>query len=325
MVWDISISLISVILMTDSAIRQFVQKSKVMQPSLKKIDSSSREIFQMNKVDERNFYPLWHFHPQCEIIIIEEGAGTLYIGDGIDHFRSGDVIIFGSNTPHLLRNYAEYFVINSELRAKATVIYFNESFLGDEFLNFNENLPIKKLFKTARNGMIISDESKEKITGLLYASIVKKGFDRMISFVTSLNFIATKANYKELSSPGFRMTFDDKEVNRLNEISDYLLKNFTNTIRLSEVATIAHMSETAFCRYFKEKTNKTLITFLNEIRIGYACKMLIEKKHINVSQICYRTGFNNLTYFCVQFKKIKKCSPLEYRANYHIDNNNSLI
>lgn len=296
-----------------------------MQPSLKKIDSSNREIFQIIKVDERHFNPLWHFHPQCEIMVVEEGTGTLYIGDGIDHFRSGDVIILGPNIPHLLRNYPEYFVLNSELRVKATVLYFNENFLGDEFLNCDEILPIKKLFKTARNGMIFSEGSKEKIKNLLYATIEKNGFERMMSFVTLLNFIATMAYYKELSSPGFRLTFDDKEVNRLNEISDYLLKNFTRTIRLSEVAAIAHMSETAFCRYFKEKTNKTLITFLNEIRIGYACKILIEKKYINVSQICYRTGFNNLTNFCVQFKKIKKCSPLEYRANYHIDNNNSLI
>lgn len=296
-----------------------------MQPSLKKIDNSSREIFQINIVDESNFYPLWHFHPQCEIMIVEEGAGTLYIGDGIDQFKSGDVIILGSNIPHLLRNYPEYFKTGSVLRAKATVIYFNENFLGEEFLNFNEILPIKKLFKTSRNGMIISDGSKEKIKELLYSTIEKKGFERMISFISLLNFIATKADYKELSSTGFRLTFNDNEVDRLNEISDYLLKNFTSTIRLSEVAAIANMSETAFCRYFKGKTNKTLITFLNEIRIGYACKILIEKKHINVSQICYRTGFNNLTNFCVQFKKIKKCSPLEYRANFQFDDNNSLI
>jgi AraC-like DNA-binding protein len=296
-----------------------------MHPSLKKIHSSSREIFQINNVDEPNFYPLWHFHPQCEIMIIEEGAGTLYVGDGIDQFKSGDVIIFGANIPHLLRNYPEYFKIDSEHRAKATVIYFNEKFLGDEFLNFDEILPIKKLFKTAHNGMIISDRSKEKIKELLYSTIEKKGLEKMISFISLLNFIATKADYKELSSTGFSLTFDDKEVERLNEVSDYLLKNFTGTIRLKEVAAIANMSETAFCRYFKGKTNKTLITFLNEIRIGYACKILIEKKHINVSQICYRTGFNNLTNFCVQFKKIKKCSPLEYRANYQFENNNSLI
>ena len=249
-----------------------------MQPSLKKIDSISSGIFQVNKVDERNFYPLWHFHPQCEIMIIEEGAGTLYFGDGIDHFKSGDVFILGSSIPHLLRNYPEYFKPGSELRVKATVIYFNENFLGDEFLNSDEILPIKKLFKKARNGMVISDGAKGKIKELLYATIERKGFERMISFITFLNFIATKADYKELSSPGFRLTFDDKEVNRLNEI-----------------------------------------------RIGYACKILIEKKHINVSQICYRTGFNNLTNFCIQFKKIKKCSPSEYRAKYQFNNNDCLI
>lgn len=288
-----------------------------MQPSLKKIDNSSREIFQVNLVDERNFYPLWHFHPQCEIMIIEEGAGTLYIGDGIDHFKPGDVIIFGANIPHLLRNYPEYFKADSDLQAKATVIYFNENFLGSDFLHFNETLPIKKLLTTARNGLIIKEKIKARIKEYLYLTVEKKGFDRMVSFISLLNFIATNAEYKELSSAGFRLTFDDKEVNRLNEISDFLLKNFTRTIRLSEVSAIAHMSETAFCRYFKEKTNKTLITFLNEIRIGYACKLLIEKRYINVSQVCYRTGFNNLTNFNIQFKKIKNCSPLEYRALYH--------
>jgi AraC-like DNA-binding protein len=288
-----------------------------MQPSLKKIDNSTREIFQVNRVEEKNFYPLWHFHPQCEIMVIEEGSGTLYIGDGIDHFKPGDVIIFGANIPHLLRNYPEYFKADSDLQAKATVIYFNENFLGSDFLHFNETLPIKKLLTTARNGLIIKEKIKARIKEYLYLTVEKKGFDRMVSFISLLNFIATTATYKELSSAGFRLTFDDKEVNRLNEISDFLLKNFTRTIRLSEVSAIAHMSETAFCRYFKEKTNKTLITFLNEIRIGYACKLLIEKRYINVSQVCYRTGFNNLTNFNIQFKKIKNCSPLEYRALYH--------
>ncbi|MDA3867492.1 MAG: AraC family transcriptional regulator [Salinivirgaceae bacterium] len=293
-----------------------------MQPSLKKIDNSGREIFQVNKVDENIFYPLWHFHPQCEIMVIEESSGTLYIGDGIDHFNPGDVIMFGANIPHILRNYPEYFKPDSKLHVKATVIYFNENFLGDDFLNFEETLPIKKLLITARNGIIFSSKTRDEIKEQINLAITKKGFDRMMSFVSLMNHIATKTEYKGLSSAGFRLTFDEKQVNRLNEISDFLLKNFTRTIRLSEVSAIAHMSETAFCRYFKEKTNKTLITFLNEIRIGYACKLLIEKQYLNVSQICDRTGFNNLTNFNIQFKKIKNCSPLEYRSQYYMNKPN---
>jgi AraC-like DNA-binding protein len=290
-----------------------------MQPSLKKIESSGRDIFQVNQVDEKNFYPLWHFHPQCEIMVIEEGAGTLYTGDGIDHFKPGDVIIFGANIPHLLRNYPEYFKSDSILRAKATVLYFNENFLGNEFLHLEETMPIKNLLITARNGLIINDSTKEKIKEMLFSTLARRGFDRMINFISMLNFIGSTATYKELSSAGFRLTIDDKGANRLNEISDFLLKNFTRTIRLSEVSAVANMSETAFCRYFKEKTNKTLITFLNEIRIGYACKLLIEKQHLNVSQISNRTGFNNLTNFNIQFKRIKACSPLEYRSLYYTD------
>lgn len=290
-----------------------------MHPSLKKIDNSGREIFQVNQVDEKNFYPLWHFHPQCEIMVIEEGTGTLYTGDGIDHFKPGDVIVFGANIPHLLRNYPEYFKSDSILRAKATVLYFNENFLGNEFLHLDEAFPIKSLLTTARNGLIIRGTANDKIKELLYSTLARRGFDRMINFISMLNFIGTNATYKELSSAGFRLTIDDKGANRLNEISDFLLKNFTRTIRLSEVSAVANMSETAFCRYFKEKTNKTLITFLNEIRIGYACKLLIEKQHLNVSQISNRTGFNNLTNFNIQFKKIKECSPLEYRSQYYTE------
>lgn len=287
-----------------------------MQPSLKKIDSSSGELFQVNKVDDLHFYPLWHFHPQCEIMIIEESSGTLYIGDGIDTFMSGDVIIFGANIPHLLRNYPEYFKPDSKLRAKATVIYFDENYLGDRFLNFDNTIAIKNLLKTAKRGMIITGNSKEKVKEQIYATIEKRGFEQLISSLSLLNSIGTIAEYNLLSSIGFNIAYNEKEVNRLNEISDFLLKNFTRTIRLKEVSAIAYMSETAFCRYFKEKTNKTLVTFLNEIRIGYACKLLIEKQYINISQICFRTGFNNLTNFNIQFKKLKKCSPMEYRALY---------
>lgn len=290
-----------------------------MQPSLKKIDNSSSNLFQFNKVEELHFYPYWHFHPQCEVIIIEEGAGSLYVGDGITNFHPGDVIVLGPNIPHLLRCDPEYFKDDSQLIVKASVIYFNEKFLGNDFLNFDEAVTIKQMITTAGSGMIFTGNATEKIKNIFYSMINKNGFDRMIDFLLLLNTIGLNRNYKLLSSIGFQLSFDKKEVNRLNDITDFLLKNFTRTIRLSEVSTIAHMSETAFCRYFKEKTNKTLITFLNEIRIGYACKLLIEKKYLNVSQISDRTGFNNITNFNIQFKKLKKRTPLEYRSLYNIE------
>lgn len=290
-----------------------------MQPSLKKIDNNGSDLFQLNKVEELHFYPFWHFHPQCEIMIIEEGSGTLYIGDGITDFQPGDVIILGPNIPHLLRSFPEYFKSDSQLIVKASVIYFNENFLGNEFMNFEDNAIIKQLLNTAGSGMIFTGNATDNIKNIFYGMINKTGFDRMIEFLLLLNSIALNRKYKLLSSIGFQFSFDKKEVNRLNDITDFLLKNFTRTIRLNEVSAIAHMSETAFCRYFKEKTNKTLITFLNEIRIGYACKLLIEKQHLNVSQISDKTGFNNITNFNIQFKKLKKRSPLEYRSLYNLE------
>jgi len=175
------------------------------------------------------------------------------------------------------------------------------------------------MITTAGSGMIFTGNAANNIKNVFYGMINKNGFDRMINFLLLLNTIGLNRNYKLLSSIGFQLSFDKKDFNRLNEITYFLLKNFTRTIRLREVSTIAHMSETAFCRYFKEKTNKTLITFLNEIRIGYACKLLIEKRHLNISQISDRSGFNNITNFNIQFKKLKKRTPLEYRSLYNIE------
>ena len=288
-----------------------------MVPTLKKIGEGMDNIFEVLNENTSYFYPYWHFHPQYEIMLIEKSSGTLYVGDSMSPFCKGDITFFGSDIPHLFRNHQEYFHSKSKKQAKATVLYISDNFLNSNLFNLREMGAIKNLLHNSKRGLIFKGKSKKEISCRIKKIVKDKGPERLINFVSLLHFIATEGEYEMLSSLGFTSTLDSQDLSRLNKIFDYLLKNFHTEITLQDVCKIACMSASAFCRYFKERTNKTLITFLNEIRIGNACKLLIESKNLNISEICYNSGFNNLTNFSVQFKKLKKMAPQTYREMYN--------
>lgn len=285
-------------------------------PSLKKVDSGVDEIFEVLRVNDSHFYPLWHYHPQYEMFLIKEGGGNRFIGDNISPFSVGEIFLLGPNIPHVFRNDPEYFINGSIKKAKATVLYWDESLIKGDLFNLKEFTPIRELLKQAKRGLLIRGPSRKLVINFLNIVVNKTGIDRILEFVSMLHFIATKAEYDTLSSLGFSSKIDEKEVNKLNKVFDYLLNNFSRTITLKEIADISNMCPTTFCRYFKKTTNKTLITFLNEIRIGHASKLLIENKNMNISQICYESGFNNLTNFYIQFHKFKNLSPIEFKKKY---------
>ena len=285
-------------------------------PSLKKVDSGGDEIFGVLRVSDFYFYPLWHYHPQYEIILIKEGIGNCYVGDNISPFSEEEIFLLGPNIPHVFRNDPEYFVNGSRKMVKAIVLYWNYRFIKNDLFNLSEFTPIIELLQQSKRGLLIKGVSRKHVARLLNKVVNKEGIDRILEFISMLHFVATKAEYEPLSSLGFSATIDEKEVNKLNKIFDYLLKNFSRTITLKEIADISNMSPTTFCRYFKKITNKTFITFLNEIRIGHASKLLIENKNKNISQICFESGFNNLTNFYIQFHKYKKLSPMEFKHKY---------
>jgi AraC-like DNA-binding protein len=287
-----------------------------MLPSLKKIDSGINEIFDVLNVCDQHFYPLWHFHPQFEIMLIESSTGTRYVGDNISSFGKGDITILGPDIPHLFRNHPEYYLKNSHRKAKATVIYFNKDILENPIMNLTEFSRIRDVLMLAHRGLRIRENSRANVARAMKQTIKKTGIERFMGFINLLDLIARESDYEVLSSIGYSKKIDKDDVSLINKIFDFLLENFSRNIRLEEIAGIANMSPTTFCRYFKKKTNKTFVSFLNEMRIGYACKLLIENAGMNITQICFEAGFNNLTNFNIQFKKIKGISPQGFRIKY---------
>ena len=118
-----------------------------------------------------------------------------------------------------------------------------------------------------------------------------------------------------LSSSTFQNSYNKSETERLNDIYNYTMSNFKQKISLEEIASISCLSVNSFCRYFKSQTRKTYSQFLIEIRIGHACKLLIENR-LTVSKICVESGFNNFSNFNRYFKIISGLSPLEYKKSF---------
>ncbi|WP_341214743.1 AraC family transcriptional regulator [uncultured Wocania sp.] len=257
-----------------------------------------------------NFLKIWHYHPELELVLTLKSSGTRFIGDNIEQFNVNEIILIGKNLPHMWLNDKEYFEENSKLMAQAIAIHFKEDFAGNTFFNMPEMNAIKKLFDNAQYGVRFFGDLSLVIKRIKKLENLK-GFDKTVSFFKILNLLANHQEYKLLSSMGFVNSFKKTGRTNLAEVYEYIIKNFKNRITLEDVANIACMNPTAFSRVFKRVNRKTFSEYLNEVRIGYACKLLMEEKY-NISEICFESGFNNISNFNRQFKKTTNYSPTEY-------------
>lgn len=286
-----------------------------MRPQLLKLSTAPTQSFSVRQ----DFVPYinnrWHYHAEVELIHFYKGKGTQFIGDQINHFQAGDIVLIGSQLPHYWRFDDHYFDEQSQDNADVRVAHFNENFWGKAFLDLPENIAIKQLLEKARRGIQVVGPTKKKVSLLLEQMLQSEGIRRIILLMEALHTIASDNSYQLISSIGFHPNLQDEEKKRINNIFDYTLANFRQKISLDHIATIAGISSNSFCRYFKAKTGKTFSRFLLEIRVGHACKLLIENK-MSVKQLCYDSGFNNFASFHKYFKQITGKSPLAYQKAF---------
>jgi AraC-like DNA-binding protein len=288
-----------------------------MKPVIRKSVNQTTGSFTVKELHDPYFDPNWHFHPEYQLFLVLEGTGTRFIGDSIQHFEAGDLVFTGPNLPHLWRSDAIYFRGNPDCQVQGIVVYFDANFLGPDFFNKPEMFGLKNLLQQSERGLEVTGYTREILTHQIKALRQLSGFDRILVLLEILHTLARANNYNLLSSRGFTNTFKSSDTPRMQQVHDYVLTNFKNGISLETVAAVASMSPSAFCRYFKARANKTFYDFVSEIRIGHACKLLIEEK-LAVTQICYECGYKTLSNFNNQFKTITGLSPLQYQKQYTI-------
>jgi AraC-like DNA-binding protein len=284
-----------------------------MKPKLLKVHKQSLLSFSVRQDMMPNINNKWHYHPEIELIYFHKGSGTQFIGDSIRRFEPGNIVLVGSNLPHYWK-YDEQDD-NHEESPYSTVIHFFDDFWGQTFLNLPENNVIKNVLEKAKRGIQISASKEKQIAKLIEHIAMAKSPIRILLLMETLTAIGMIKSEAVLSSIGFKYNLEESDRYRINQIYDYSIANFKEKILLEKVADLANLTTNSFCRYFKTKTQKTYMQFINEIRIGQACRLLIEDE-INIKQVCYESGFNNSSSFHTTFKSITGKTPLMYKQNF---------
>lgn len=283
-------------------------------PIHKNIESQVRTVT-VQELIEPHFDPNWHFHPHYQLFTVLEGTGKRLIGDSIHTFEPGDAVFLGPDVPHLWRSDPAYFEPASGLSTHGIVLYFQEDFLGKDFLEKPEMLGLRQLLLDSKRGISYKGALGDHLRKELHGMLKEDGFPSILRLLNLLHKLSHEEGGAPIASFGYVNTYKVSETERMQKVHNYVLQHFSQEIRLGDVASLAGMSEAAFCRYFKARTNKTFVDFVNEIRIGHACKLLLEDKW-TIAQIAYDSGFDSLSNFNRNFKRYIGHTPREYKANY---------
>lgn len=254
-----------------------------------------------------------HCHKELQITWIIKGEGTLIIGDKLEQFKPNDIYFVGTNQPHFFRP-SEGMSGNILILC----LYFDPNKLVEVNTVFSEFESVLSFLELSKNGLKVPKQYQ----GILIEKLDKlgsiNGLERFLQFIEMLNTCTKIINWKPLASGAYNYSFDVTE--RLNTIYNYTLQNYQKNITLNEIASVACMTPHAFCKYFKKHARKTYFPFLNEVRIGEACKRLVDGKSRNIASIAYETGFDNTITFNRVFRKIMNMTPSEYIEHFNFEN-----
>ena len=264
-------------------------------------------------------YP-WHYHPEYELVMIRRSTGRRMVGDHIGHFEEGDLVFMGPLIPHVWVNDPEFVQGKKEYLADAIVIQFVDNFLGQTFMQIPEMEEFRQFLKISDRGMVIKGKAREKINALMEEMLPNNGLQRLSSLFSIFDILSglKKSEYELLASPGSLQNINSNTSDHFNKINEYIMRNFYEDISLPEIASVANMAVTTFCNFFKEHYRVTFVEYLNRVKIGYACKLFSEND-VNVVEAAYKSGYNNLSNFNKQFKKLKNMTPSEYRKKLEME------
>jgi len=279
---------------------------------LNKLSSSQQRSFIIKPKIYPQAYSLWHHHKEYEILYIVKNSGTAYVGDKIFPYQSGTLMLFSADLPHMFVPILDV-ANNHNNGIDAFVLHFSIETINTLIGCIPEFQSLNALFYNWKRGMIFNNVKKNKdILKIMKEISGENNYVNMTHFFELLNLLEKDKDFEFIANPGFVKSINHSK-GRLETVYEYTINNFhDSSICLDKIAASINMNKAAFCRYFKKVTNKTYIQFLNEIRIGHACKLLIEVENKNITDVAFLSGFNNMSNFNRQFKLVKGKSPSTY-------------
>ncbi len=269
-----------------------------------KIDDGSSFRVLHQRVHEQDFGWDYHYHPELEIVCVLSNSGRRHVGNHLSYYVQGDLVLIGANVPH------GGFGFGAVGEHEEIVLQFKADFLGSDFLEKPEMLPIKLLFQKAQQGMAFHGKIQKVVQEQLQNLVQLPHFERLILLLQILKQLADTTEYQLLNALNTPYNFNMRDQMRLRMIYEFVEKNFVQAIDIEEVARLSNLTVPAFSAYFKKMTHQTFTDFVNEYRINYAAQLLLAGK--SVADACFESGFNNVSYFGRVFKKIKKTQPSQF-------------
>ncbi len=257
--------------------------------------------------------PVFHAHPELELIYIVEGYGTRIIGDMVEPFEAGDMVFVGSNVPHVWLSDEAFYKDNSKLHSKAIITYFNPNKFKEVFDSVKEFSSIREIIRQASRGIKVVGKTRDTIADKLVVLSSKSGFEKIEGMLQIMHLIAMSEDKLFIINKEIEDN-DSQYSDRLIKVIKYIKENLHNQISLRQVSEIACMTEQSFCRFFRNRTKKSFSQYLLDQRISYACTLLIQSDK-SISEISDLCGYKSSSHFCKVFKDQIKQSPYQYKRS----------
>ena len=255
-------------------------------------------------------FPL-HSHSEFELVYVLESYGTRYVGDSFEAFSAGDLVLLGSGLPHFYQSDDDFYQGDTTKKVKSVVVQFPRDLLSFWRDNLPEFRTINNLLKRSERGIVFSIQPSHQVIMELCQLHQLDGFDRLISLLKILKTLAITEATRFASGSQFNPDMFMEKDSRFVQLLNYINRNYLKTLHLSDGAKLMGMNASAFCRFFKQKTGTTYTGYIQELRISYACKLMMHK-NMRIKEAAYASSFNNLSYFNRAFKQVKKMTPTAY-------------
>ncbi|MFN5376701.1 MAG: helix-turn-helix domain-containing protein [Chitinophagaceae bacterium] len=276
--------------------------------ALEKITPDENSSFHLMVNPRLHDFFFWHFHPEIELVFLDGADGTRHVGDHLSAFYKSDLVMIGPYIPHLNFDYG----IQTDY--EKTVLHLQEDFLKDLLERTPELQEIGKLFQDVAHGIVFGEVVKEEVGPRLKKLNQLSGFAQFLEVLHILHLLATTTDKQLLHEIPYQNRVHKKEQERLRKIYDLIDARYRERITIDEAASSANLGKEAFCRYFRKMTRLSFIEFLNLYRVNQSKRMLRLGK--SITEACYSSGFESLSYFNRVFKKQSGETPSAFRRRF---------
>lgn len=285
-----------------------------MKPVFEQTPRTQWESFHCEVVRGPSYNAAWHFHPEYQLTLVIKSSGHRLVGDNISSLHPGDLALIGSNLPHVWQQ-DEARRGGSAGAVHAIIVRFLETFAGRDFLEIPEMEPVRRLLRRSARGLQIMGATQQVVAEKMRNLPAATGLDRIAGLLSILSTLAGSKELRPIASPGFLPDLDSSDQDRMQRVCNYINAHLAGTVDRARVAAEAHLSEGACSRFFKLRTGKSLPQYVNELRVGRACRLLAEEDG-KVTDIAMECGFANLANFNRRFREITGVTPRAYRRQF---------